>query len=143
MSDFSAVFQDQQQLTRRTTPISGGNAEKHRANKADVQNSAGRPSSKPAKYQDELTIDDFLSGANFERQGGAACNHTNKKEQVITDNVEEIEKKMWESAPKQGDYKLDDAWDQAYKEMVRSNGQYSDETVTASSSDKDDEFDVY
>eukprot|EP01059_Diplonema_ambulator_P004316 TRINITY_DN14012_c0_g1_i1.p1 TRINITY_DN14012_c0_g1~~TRINITY_DN14012_c0_g1_i1.p1 ORF type:complete len:139 (+),score=21.26 TRINITY_DN14012_c0_g1_i1:134-550(+) len=137
MSDFSAVFQDQQQINRRTTPHSGGNAEKHRANKAELH--GGHRGAK-SKYHDELCIDDFLKGTSFERQGAAATTGS-KREQVITDNVEEIEKKMWESAPPQGDYKLEDAWDQAYKDMMKDDdGVFADGT-TRGSDEKDDEFD--
>eukprot|EP01061_Rhynchopus_euleeides_P022150 TRINITY_DN3606_c1_g3_i1.p1 TRINITY_DN3606_c1_g3~~TRINITY_DN3606_c1_g3_i1.p1 ORF type:complete len:142 (+),score=39.33 TRINITY_DN3606_c1_g3_i1:511-936(+) len=136
--DFHAVFEEATGESRsRTAPLSGGNAEKNRSNRADIACLAAKGK------KSDLSIDDLLSdpnAVNFERTGAAASKGGKWKEQVITDNVDEVERKMWQDAPKQGDYKLEDAWDHAYKELVRD--QSSDSTCAASTPADDDEFDV-
>ena len=76
-----------------------GNSEKHRANRSDLH-AAHR--SKAADYT-SLSIDDLLAdpaSMNFDRSGDAASGK--RSERVITDNVADIERQMWEDAPKQG-----------------------------------------
>eukprot|EP00759_Apiculatamorpha_spiralis_P034160 PhF_6_TR35357/c0_g1_i1/m.51314 len=56
------------------------------------------------------------------RGGGGGGQHptapTNSRDLVLTDNVEEMERKMRADAPKQNaDYQLDDVFDVAYREM--------------------------
>eukprot|EP01060_Flectonema_neradi_P023865 TRINITY_DN3225_c0_g1_i1.p1 TRINITY_DN3225_c0_g1~~TRINITY_DN3225_c0_g1_i1.p1 ORF type:complete len:147 (+),score=19.23 TRINITY_DN3225_c0_g1_i1:108-548(+) len=142
--EFHAVFNDEPQMNRRVAPMSG-NSEKHRANRSDLH-SSHRP--KASDYT-SLSIDDLLAdpaSMNFDRVGDNTAGGK-RTERVITDNVADIERQMWEDAPKQGDYKLEDEWDQAYKDMMRDGGgivgQATDQTGTgsASSSKDDDEFD--
>eukprot|EP00754_Rhynchopus_humris_P035199 Rhum_TRINITY_DN16745_c0_g1::Rhum_TRINITY_DN16745_c0_g1_i1::g.164291::m.164291 len=143
MDDFHAVFEEATEVRGRNVPLSGGNAEKNRCNRADIHNSMTQ-----GKKGFKGEYDDFFPDPGsmaYDRKQAAAgeTKHAWGDARVITDNVDDVERKMWQDAPKTGDYKLEDEWDVAYKEMVRDQGG-SESTGPAYSTgaDEEDEFDV-
>ena len=162
MDDFHAVFEEATEVRgyahvpstphppntfahSRNVPLSGGNAEKNRCNRADIHNSMTQ-----GKKGFKGEYDDFFPDPGsraYDRKQAAAgeTKHAWGDARVITDNVDDVERKMWQDAPKTGvchfwgthiltrtrnqkhhpslqEYKLEDEWDVAYKEMVRDQG---------------------
>eukprot|EP01063_Lacrimia_lanifica_P030874 TRINITY_DN498_c3_g1_i1.p4 TRINITY_DN498_c3_g1~~TRINITY_DN498_c3_g1_i1.p4 ORF type:complete len:149 (+),score=67.36 TRINITY_DN498_c3_g1_i1:55-501(+) len=143
--DFHAMFDDEPAANRRSAagPLSGGNVEKNRANRADLNTlQRADQSGRKGRVHGEFSIDDFLADPMcFNGQASSASGGA-RKERVLTDNVDEIEAKMWADAPKQGDYKLEDEWDQAYKEMLREGTKESNScAISSEEKENDDEFD--
>eukprot|EP01065_Artemidia_motanka_P035188 TRINITY_DN43093_c0_g1_i1.p1 TRINITY_DN43093_c0_g1~~TRINITY_DN43093_c0_g1_i1.p1 ORF type:complete len:148 (+),score=36.09 TRINITY_DN43093_c0_g1_i1:85-528(+) len=141
--DFHKLFTDTgAKQSRRTVPMSGGNAEKNRANRQELTGStAGRKFHSAADV--DLGFFDDPTAVARDRPGAAGA-AARTGERVITDNVDEVERQMWADAP-QGDYQLEDAYDQAYKDMMRDGRSAIAHDVGGGKKqeDDDDEFDVY
>eukprot|EP00996_Jenningsia_fusiforme_P005137 NODE_6048_length_612_cov_54.348135_g5644_i0.p1 GENE.NODE_6048_length_612_cov_54.348135_g5644_i0~~NODE_6048_length_612_cov_54.348135_g5644_i0.p1 ORF type:complete len:131 (+),score=21.60 NODE_6048_length_612_cov_54.348135_g5644_i0:75-467(+) len=61
---------------------------------------------------------------------------------AIDNDIQEIERQMMADAPKPEEYKLEDIFDQSYKDLMKENSSLVTESISTSSTG-DDEFDVY
>eukprot|EP01062_Namystynia_karyoxenos_P000864 TRINITY_DN10304_c0_g1_i1.p1 TRINITY_DN10304_c0_g1~~TRINITY_DN10304_c0_g1_i1.p1 ORF type:complete len:187 (+),score=64.31 TRINITY_DN10304_c0_g1_i1:80-562(+) len=147
---FHALFNESAgKQNRRTVPMSGGSAEKHRANRQELSGASAARKPHGGTGDIDLAFLDDPTAISRDRAAASCAAATLAGERVITDNVEAVERQMLADAP-QGDYQLDSPFDQAYKDMMRDKKSIVAHDCDAETkrhqgkeADDDDEFDVF
>eukprot|EP01006_Ploeotia_vitrea_P005308 TRINITY_DN11696_c0_g1_i1.p2 TRINITY_DN11696_c0_g1~~TRINITY_DN11696_c0_g1_i1.p2 ORF type:complete len:156 (+),score=36.23 TRINITY_DN11696_c0_g1_i1:55-522(+) len=145
---FTALCDDKQQKGRTRHTGFQSQKEKNKQNREALADTIGewqaREAEKKAKPANTTTheIDlDIAVGQDGCLDPTAGKNTKKKHFTSIDENVEDIEKKMAADAPK-AQTKLDDVFDQSYKDLMRDTKSVVTGTIAQGKAD-DDEFDVF
>eukprot|EP00997_Jenningsia_sp_PLL12_P007475 NODE_4118_length_695_cov_177.221362_g3491_i0.p1 GENE.NODE_4118_length_695_cov_177.221362_g3491_i0~~NODE_4118_length_695_cov_177.221362_g3491_i0.p1 ORF type:complete len:156 (-),score=57.29 NODE_4118_length_695_cov_177.221362_g3491_i0:126-593(-) len=139
--------------TQRVRPRGPGfqNAvETNRANRMALADSIDRPEKLRSNVHHDDKIDLFLGQ---DKDGFLDPVAAPKKFVTITDNIDEVERQMMRDAPKppeEGQYKVEDVFDQSFKDLMKDGKSVVATSITTESESPqekkkcdEDEFDVF